>query len=105
MLRLRLATLMFAAGLGLVAGCLNFPVLGRFRNRCAPPADCCEVGTPVCGDGPMLGDAGAVPVLPGGAGTVIPAPLAPQETAPQLAPVPRLVPQPQASAAPYVPGR
>src|SRR5438067_3541666 len=102
LLRVRLATLLVAAVLGLVCGCMSlsqFPLLERVRARFSH--DCCdgtvvpESGGPVV-DGPVIN--GAVPSGPGMAsGPSVPS------TMPPLTPPPRIAPQPQAQPGPYTP--
>ena len=125
MIRKRLAVLAAAAGLGLLSGCssptmtcCNRPsffgrLTGRMRTVEVVPVE--SGGAPCC-DGPMLMDRGpvvmpSVPAMPGVSGVPgmppVPgsAPCAPGGVpggAP-LAPVPRLVPEPQAQARPYYP--
>jgi hypothetical protein len=61
------------------------------------------MGSPIVTQGPVLGDPGALPIMP----TVPPNGTTPAPTAPgavpPLAPPPRLVPQPQATPTPYSP--
>jgi hypothetical protein len=104
MVRLRLATLAVAAGLGLVCGCLSMsriPLLDRLR--CHSEADCCDTGAipdsavPIA-EGPVING-----VPPNGPGiTPIPS-VAPQNGIPPLASPPRIAPQPQALPIPYTP--
>lgn len=104
MVRLCLATLIVAAGLGLVCGCCGWPqcpLLGRFRAHA--PADCCEGGVLPDSQGPIVEGPEMNGAMPGGpAITPIPS-VAPQNTLPPLAPPPRIVPQPQAQPGPYTP--
>lgn len=104
MVRLRLATLAVAAGLGLVCGCMTlsqFPLLGRFRAHSA--GDCGDAGVVANGEGPVLEGPVINGAIPGGP-TTAPAPfVAPQSSIPPLAPPPRLAPQPQAQPTPYTP--
>src|SRR5205823_9867979 len=105
MVRVRLATVAVAAGLGLVCGCLNLthrPLLDRLRCGPAAAGECCETGAAPACEGPVL-DAGAPVLVPGAPGGVIGPPLTPQNGAPALTPTPRLVPQPQAPTMPYTP--
>jgi len=104
MVRLRLATLVVAAGLGLVCGCMSLspcPLLGRFRAH--PPADGYEGGMLPGSEGPILDGPVINGLVPGGP-TAAPVPsVTPQNTIPPLASPPRIVPQPQAQPAPYTP--
>lgn len=104
MFRLRLATVVVAAGIGLVCGCMSlsqFPLLDRFR--CRHGTDCCDSAALPEGQGPIVDGPvinGAVPGSPG-LGSV--PSVAPQNTLPTLTPPPRVVPQPQAQPGPYTP--
>src|SRR5262249_12202992 len=69
-------------------------------SSCCPgPCDCCTAGFPQV-EGPVLGDAHAVPGPPGVPGVPVVPPgspaLMPQPMVPQLSTPPRLVPQPVA---------
>lgn len=102
MLRVRLAAVVVAAGLGLTSGCAslcNLPFLNRHRAL-GPELECLESGVMSLGDGPVLGD-GSVP--PNG---TLPFPrpvVTPEAGVPSLSPAPRLVPQPHAQPMPYTP--
>jgi hypothetical protein len=101
MFRLRFGPLAVAAGLGLVCGCLSLadrPLLGLNPFWRAHVNDCCDAGAVSDSAGPVVEELG--PALPPGSAAV---PLAPQNTVPQLAPAPRLVPEPQSRTAPYNP--
>src|SRR5690349_3726278 len=104
MVRLRLATLAVAAGLGLVGGCMTVsqcPLLGRFRAH--PAGDCGAPGGGANGEAPILERPVLNGAIPGGP-TTVPAPfMTPQNTIPPLASPPRLTPQPQAQPTPYTP--
>jgi hypothetical protein len=103
MVRLRLATLAVAAGLGLVCGCCSlcqFPLLGRFRAQ--PVTDSAGAGVMPNGEGPIVEGTMTEGMVPGG--PIGPPPyVTPQNTMPPLAPPPRITPQPQAQPAPYTP--
>jgi hypothetical protein len=105
MTRVRLASLLVAAGLVFSSGCC-FPSLCGVRQR-HNGNGCCECA---CGDmstqgiagldGPIVGtpDAlGAVPLMPP------PGDISTQQ--PPIGPSPRVVPIPQANPIPYTPGR
>jgi len=97
MFRLRFTSLAVVAGLALICGCLSLadrPLLGLNPFWRGHASDCCESET----SSPVAEEFG--PSLPPGTTA---APLAPQGTVPQLAPPPRLVPEPQARTAPYNP--
>src|SRR5438067_11697688 len=106
MFRVRLATLITAAGLGLLCGCAgmnsNQSLLGRLcgRQRCTEACvidagGCCDpcggaCGMGMVGEGPVLMARGPVVMPPAPAPSV---PLVPDSSLP-LTPTPRLVPQP-----------
>src|SRR6516225_4783333 len=101
MSRSRFATFAACAGLAFVCGCCALadrPLLGlnpfwwNARNR-----ECCDMGTISEGETPPVETYG--PSIPG----PTTAPLAPQSNVPQLAPPPRLVPEPQSRTTPYTP--
>jgi hypothetical protein len=106
MLRLRLARVAVAAGLGLASGCQHMtkpPLLGRFWSSPAPVSEGCGMGSGPVLEGPVLGGTAPLMTVP-----AVPAPLGaptltPESGAPTLAPPPRLVPQPQAQPTPYAP--
>jgi hypothetical protein len=102
MYRLSFGVLAAAAQLVLICGC-TFSEHRFFGRRACPVSECCSDGTAFASDGPVVGG------CPGGTcgspspEMVGPLPLAPQPASPQLAPAPRLVPQPQAQPAPFTP--
>jgi hypothetical protein len=101
MLRLRLTTLVVAAGLGLVCGCCGlsqFPLLERIRARISP--GCCDSGAVPDTEGPLMDGPVINGAVPGGPGI---APVPAQNGLPPLAPPPRLAPQPLAQPGPYTP--
>ncbi len=104
MIRVRIATLIVAAGLGLVCGCLSLcdrPILGRFFPHHATDA-CDSNGVPIM-EGPIVEDS-AGRVGPGGT-PILPMPnVTPQNAAPNLVTPPyRVTPQPQSQPTPYKP--
>jgi hypothetical protein len=103
MLRLRLAIVTVAAGLGMVCGCMTLsqcPLLARFR---AHPADSYNGGFVSEGEGPIVEGPVMDGIVPGGP-TIGPMPsVTPQNTIPPLASPPRIAPQPQAQPGPYTP--
>jgi hypothetical protein len=104
MVRLRLATLVVAAGLGLVCGCMSlsqFPLLGRIRARLA--ADCCDSSVLPDSEVPFVDGSAMNGAIPGGPGIGSMPSVTPQNTMPSLAPPPRIAPQPQAQPGPYTP--
>ena len=101
MLRLRLTTLVVAAGLVLVCGCCGlsqFPLLERIRARISP--GCCDNGAVPDTEGPLMDGPVINGAVPGGPG-IVPVPSA--QNALPLAPPPRLAPQPLAQPGPYTP--
>jgi hypothetical protein len=104
MYRLGLGALAVAAGLGLLCGCISLSDRGLFGRRSCPTSECCGDGGMMASEGPGLGGGcGAGMVGPPAPEMMGPMPLTPQMTTPQLAPPPRLVPQPQAQPAPFTP--
>jgi hypothetical protein len=109
MVRKRLAIYAATGALGLVCGCsnlCNYPVLDRLAHPFRRNTESAEVPE---GVGPPLEECGPF-VAPGGpvVGPGMPVPgngsgLVPQNTVPNLAPPPRIVPQPQSQPIPYVP--
>jgi hypothetical protein len=107
MKRARVATCVFAAGLGVLSGCNG---LGSFRLLPRNRGACCSEGIPMGapGDlgqpGPMMGDFAPPPMPPSGATSIPVLPAPNPTTAPSNVPVPRLVPQPEtAKPMPYTP--
>ena len=101
MVRMRYS-LVAAAGLGLLSGCMNMSEHPWFQRR---NRACCDLVSMPC-DGPMI-TSGPMIMSPPVNGTVIPAPtLIPQTAMPPLAQPPangRIVPQPQSQPMPYTP--
>ncbi len=123
MIRKRLAALAAVAGLGLLSGCANNSTAcnsgcGLFSRLCGRTRTTTIEAMPViessglgCCEGPVLMDRGPI-VMPSapldfpGMPASPCAPAVPPGFAPgaaPLAPVPRIVPEPQAQARPYVP--
>jgi hypothetical protein len=73
------------------------------RRSCPAVSECCSDGSAIASDGPIVGGCPGGTCGSPGPEMVGPLPLAPQPTSPQLAPAPRLVPQPQAQPAPFTP--
>jgi hypothetical protein len=103
MVRLRLAHLVLAAGLGLVGGCTCFQCSFLDRFRAHPVGDPYNGGIVTEGGGPVIEGPSMEGVVPGGPPISAVPSVTPQNTIPPLTSPPRIVPQPQAQPGPYTP--
>jgi hypothetical protein len=97
MLRLRLARVAVAAGLGLASGCQHMtkpPLLGRFWSSPAPVSEGCGMGSGPVLEGPVLGGTAPLMTVP-----AVPAPLGAPPDPGEWSPHPR-PPTPARAATP-----
>jgi hypothetical protein len=102
MYRLGFGLVAAAAGFALISGC-TLSEHRLFGRRACPSSECCSDSGMIAADGPIVGGCSSGNCVPPAPAMVGPVPLVPQPTTPQLAPPPRLIPQPQAQPAPFTP--